>query len=147
MNGGGEPASDGAHSLPNVCVCVCVCMVQVLIAGSSLVLALQNPGMDHESDLYKVLHMVKTYTHTHKYIQPTRRNVHLLAKDMYDRCNMMQLCVRVHVCVCVHICVYVVCLQFDIVFTAFFAVEMVLKIVTKGMVLHRGAYWRSGWDM
>ncbi len=38
-------------------------------------------------------------------------------------------------------------LQLDIIFTACFAVEMVLKLYAKGAVLHRQAYFRNGWDM
>lgn len=36
---------------------------------------------------------------------------------------------------------------FEIFFAAIFAVEMVVKIVAKGFVVHKGAYLRSGWNV
>jgi hypothetical protein len=39
------------------------------------------------------------------------------------------------------------CLQADIVYTALFALEMVLKMFAKGLILHPDSYFRTGWDM
>lgn len=36
---------------------------------------------------------------------------------------------------------------FDFCFTSIFATEMVMKIVALGLVLHKGAYARSGWNV
>lgn len=37
-------------------------------------------------------------------------------------------------------------MQADTVFTAFFALEMVMKLIAMGIILHKDAYFRTAWN-